>query len=232
MTPGWVGRIEHAPGRLTFTGALGSAGLHAHAAVQVLDLHTGAAVLRDRAGRECRVTGTAVIPTMIDHEILAAPGTIGSIAYLDPSTAEATEHTARLRARGADLSGAESWICLAPDSLHAADHRARLHPVLRLALDTAAGMINGPLPLPELAAAVGMSPSRLGHLFSEQLGLTFPVWRRWARLQHALSQVADGATLTAAAHGSGFADSAHLTRACRAMFGITPSQAVTALRPG
>ncbi|MFI7068160.1 helix-turn-helix domain-containing protein [Kribbella sp. NPDC050124] len=213
---------------MTFTGALGSAGLHAHAAVQVLDLQTGAAVLRDRAGRECRVTGTAVIPTMIDHEILATPGTIGSITYLDPSTPEATD----LRGRGTDVSGAEAWICPAPDSLHAADDPAQLHPVLRLALDTAAGMINGPLPLPELAAAVGMSPSRLGHLFQEQLGLTFPVWRRWARLQHALSQVADGTTLTAAAHDSGFADSAHLTRACRAMFGITPSQAITALRQG
>ncbi|MFI7068170.1 helix-turn-helix domain-containing protein [Kribbella sp. NPDC050124] len=71
-----------------------------------------------------------------------------------------------------------------------------------------------------------------GERAADQLGLAFPVWRRWARLQHALSQVADGTTLTAAAHDSGFADSAHLTRACRAMFGITPSQAITALRQG
>src|SRR4029453_7570842 len=110
-TPGWGGRVDHAPGRLTFSGVLGSAGLHAHAAVQVLDLHTGAAVLRDRAGRECRVTDTAVIPTRIDHEIPPIPGTIGSITSLDPSTDEAPEHTARLRARGTDLSAAETWIC-------------------------------------------------------------------------------------------------------------------------
>lgn len=56
----------------------------------------------------------------------------------------------------------------------------------------------------------------------------YSVWRRWLRLQHALAAVQAGASLTAAAHAAGFADSAHLTRSCRAMFGITPSTGVRA----
>ncbi|MEV4188993.1 helix-turn-helix domain-containing protein, partial [Streptosporangium canum] len=87
---------------------------------------------------------------------------------------------------------------------------------------------DGPLLLGELAARAGVSASRLGHLFAEHLHLSYPAWRRWARLLHAIEQVRRGATLTEAAHAAGFADSAHLTRTCRAMFGITPSQALAA----
>ncbi len=58
--------------------------------------------------------------------------------------------------------------------------------------------------------------------------MPYPVWRRWLRLQLALNAIQSGASLTAAAHAAGFADSAHLTRSCRAMFGITPSEAARA----
>jgi AraC-like DNA-binding protein len=86
--------------------------------------------------------------------------------------------------------------------------------------------------LSDLADRVGLSTSRLGHLFAEQVGVPYPVWRRWLRLQQALVTVQRGASLTTAAHASGFADSAHLTRSCRAMFGITPTEAVRAAGVG
>ncbi|MFI0448871.1 helix-turn-helix domain-containing protein [Actinomadura sp. 6N118] len=83
-----------------------------------------------------------------------------------------------------------------------------------------------PIRLEAVAAQVGLSASRLRHLFTEQLGLPFTACVRWARLQAAMHTVRDGGTLTAAAHAAGFADSAHLTRVFHAMFGLAPSTAI------
>lgn len=73
------------------------------------------------------------------------------------------------------------------------------------------------------ARSLGLSSSRLGHLFSAQVGLPFRPYALWLRLQGALAYLARGANLTEAAHGAGFADSAHLTRTFRRMFGVAPS---------
>ncbi|SEG84712.1 AraC-type DNA-binding protein [Thermomonospora echinospora] len=100
------------------------------------------------------------------------------------------------------------------------------------ALDRAVTLLpqltGGPIRLPEVAAAVSLSPSRLRHLFSERLGLPFTAYVRWVRLRATMHTVREGGTLTQAAHAAGFTDSAHLTRVCRAMFGITPTQAARA----
>ncbi|MBK8724679.1 MAG: helix-turn-helix transcriptional regulator [Holophagaceae bacterium] len=73
------------------------------------------------------------------------------------------------------------------------------------------------------AQAQGLSASRLGHLFSAEVGVPFRPFALWLRLQGAFGHLAQGSNLTQAAHEAGFADSAHLTRTFRRMFGITPS---------
>jgi AraC-like DNA-binding protein len=84
-------------------------------------------------------------------------------------------------------------------------------------------MLDQSVHLGQVAAAVGISASRLGHLFSDELGLPFRAYVRWARLQRAIDHARQGSTLTDAAHAAGFADSAHLTRVCHEMFGLAPS---------
>jgi AraC family transcriptional regulator len=79
------------------------------------------------------------------------------------------------------------------------------------------------LPLAELAAAVGLSPSRFAHLFRAHTGLPVRRYLLWLRLGDALQQLTQGVSLTTAAHAAGFADSAHFSRTFRAMLGITPS---------
>ncbi|MGV9925220.1 helix-turn-helix transcriptional regulator [Nocardia rhamnosiphila] len=91
-----------------------------------------------------------------------------------------------------------------------------------------AGAAGFPPTLGELAAAVAISPSRLSHLFSQHVGLPYAAWRRWTRLQLASRTVRTGGTLTEAAHAAGFTDSAHLTKTCRDLFGITPTEALAA----
>lgn len=83
----------------------------------------------------------------------------------------------------------------------------------------AAGTVSGT----KLAAIVGISASRLTHLFSQQVGIPLRRYVLWSRLQLAITRVQAGDDLTGAAHGAGFADSAHLTRTTREMFGLPPS---------
>lgn len=77
--------------------------------------------------------------------------------------------------------------------------------------------------LRQAAGIAGLSPSRLSHLFVEQTGLSFKTYLLWIRLTRAVGLMAEGDTLTAAAHGAGFADSAHFSRTFRRMFGIAPA---------
>jgi len=74
--------------------------------------------------------------------------------------------------------------------------------------------------LSEAASYMGLSPGRARHLFVEQTGLPLRTYLLWLRLVRAVELYAAGASLTDAAHGAGFADSAHLSRTFRRMFGI------------
>jgi AraC-like DNA-binding protein len=68
-----------------------------------------------------------------------------------------------------------------------------------------------------------LSPDRLRHLIREQVGIPLRRYRRWARLLSAVEALRDTASVTAAAHTSGFADSAHLSRVFRDSFTFPPS---------
>jgi AraC-like DNA-binding protein len=87
----------------------------------------------------------------------------------------------------------------------------------------AAQQLDTPVSLADAAAFSALSASRLRHLFVEQTGLPFKTYLLWLRLTRALEAFASGAPLTEAAHASGFADSAHLSRTFRRMFGVAPS---------
>jgi len=74
--------------------------------------------------------------------------------------------------------------------------------------------------LSDAAKFIGLSPGRARHLFVQQTGLPFRTYLLWLRLMRAVEIYVGRASLTEAAHGAGFADSAHLSRTFRRMFGI------------
>ena len=74
-----------------------------------------------------------------------------------------------------------------------------------------------------MAAAVGVSTSRLTHVFSSQIGIPLRTYARWLRLVTATERLADGCNITEAAHAAGFADAAHFSRTFKEMFGLAPS---------
>ncbi len=77
--------------------------------------------------------------------------------------------------------------------------------------------------LAQAARAAHISPSRLTHLFSAQVGIPFRRFVLWLRLRRAAEHVWRTGSLTEAAHAAGFSDLAHFSRVCRATFGVAPT---------
>jgi len=76
--------------------------------------------------------------------------------------------------------------------------------------------------LEDAAQLACLSNSRFRALFAREVGLPFRRYRLWRRMAHVAQSVSQGASLTDAALGAGFSDSAHLSTAFKAMFGIAP----------
>ena len=83
--------------------------------------------------------------------------------------------------------------------------------------------VRAPVSLADAAAAATLSPSRFRHLFVQETGTSFRAYLLWLRINVAVEAAMAGASWTEAAHEAGFADSAHLSRTHRRMFGIEPT---------
>lgn len=83
--------------------------------------------------------------------------------------------------------------------------------------------IRGPIRLADAAEAAALSPSRFRHLFVQETGAAFRAYLLWSRLNVAIECSMAGGSWTEAAHEAGFADSAHLTRTFKRMFGMNPA---------
>ena len=86
--------------------------------------------------------------------------------------------------------------------------------------------LDSPLSLQDAANVAYLSPSRFRHLFVAQTGVSFRAYLLWARVEAAVGAAMKGQSWTAAAQDAGFADSAHLRRTCRRMFGFAPAALV------
>ncbi|WP_063833502.1 helix-turn-helix transcriptional regulator [Streptomyces sp. NRRL F-5727] len=226
MEQRWDGSVVLEAGRLLFRGRLGTTHAHAHAAVQVVVVRSGTVELADRYGGRLAVSA-AVIPSRATHS-LHAEDAQGTVAYYDSDS-----HVGRaLRSRFPTAPGdrVTDWTAAAvqsacpPDAPGGGRAAAAPHPAVGRAIDRVRSRLHGPVTLEEVATALHLSPSRLGHLFAEELGLPFPAYVRWVRIRRAIELVRSGATLTQAACGAGFYDSSHLTRVVHEMFGMAPSQ--------
>ncbi|MEQ1439755.1 AraC family transcriptional regulator [Fontimonas sp. SYSU GA230001] len=78
--------------------------------------------------------------------------------------------------------------------------------------------------LTELAQRYGLSPSRLAHLFTEQVGLPMSQFLLWMKMRQAVAMIQGGRSLTEIAQACGFSDSSHLTRTFKNFYGIQPSR--------
>lgn len=85
--------------------------------------------------------------------------------------------------------------------------------------------------LAELGQQVGAGERTLSRLFRSQTGMTFPQWRTQLRLQHALTMLATGASITVVAADCGFATPSAFSHTFREAFGASPSSYRRSLAP-
>lgn len=78
--------------------------------------------------------------------------------------------------------------------------------------------------LARLAAGAGVHPVHLARQFRRHYRCSVSDYARALRLAAAVAGIAAGQGLAEAAHGAGYTDQAHLTRACRQELGLTPGR--------
>ena len=213
---------------------------HSHHAIQITLALAGDFELRTA---DERVTGPAVAVAPDASHIFNAAGRVAFL-FAEPESAIGQALLATAFQGSALASLPERAIAAELDALSSAfqsgaDDRT-LIAIGRSILSALAGPVASPAPhprveamrtyalanlekslsLPEAASAACLSPDRARHLFVERTGLPFKTYVLWLRIRRAVEIYAGGASLTNAAHGAGFADSAHFSRTFRRTFGL------------
>jgi AraC-like DNA-binding protein len=238
----WQGSALLRSGVLAFTGSIGATDRHAHHAVQIITAATPVTVVDEDGNRN---RGTEVtVPADASHWIETGAAR-GSTVFLDPEsaagrvahhraldvgwTADAVLGRAGDRGERSDGRWRRRLADVVDDLINQltptpAGEQPDRHAAVRAAMDLLPSLVGaGAVRGTEVAAHVHVSTSRLTHLFTDQVGIPLRRYVLWLRLRIAITRVQAGDDLTDAAHAAGFADSAHLTRTCRDMFGLPPS---------
>lgn len=235
--------------RVLYIGPGLPATLHAHHATQVCIPLSGTIRLRPGPPAPWQEYSGALIPADQPHDSDVAVDLLATF-WLRPGVADARKRmpcttSQRIipleRQPLADLlpkflaCWSQRWAPDRADSLLSETLRAlsRRRPfdtrldsrVVRIMEIVGSGRLGSPW-LPELAASVALSPSRLEHLFRSEVGISLRRYLLWQRLQWAVRELASGSSVTRAAHSAGFSDTAHLSRTFRRMLGFTPSSAL------
>lgn len=245
-----LGRYFLWPGRLLYVGRGGRSALHQHHLVQ-LGVSLGRAVrIRSSPHAAYRSYTSFLIDADVPHHLVAVGRRPKVFIWIDPESRQG--RLLRKRASKERIQPLAPSSPMGPSLVDiAAPHlservttctaaAALVDALLRSVLPSASPSpadervqracaliehgIHGEMPtVPDLAAAVFLSPSRLMHLFSEQMGLPIRRYALWQRMTAALRHLARGQTLTYAALEAGFSDAPHFSRTFRQMFGTAPS---------
>lgn len=226
----WSGSALLSAGFGVLRGAIGDSALHAHYAHQLVIALEGEIGVAFPTG-PLRAAGIA-IPAGLPHCVCAEQALL---VYLDPLSLEGA---ALFQPAATAALPLEPGLCglLLAAAAQGQPLRSVLQGALGLASPSApdarmaavadalrAGVTEGGVGRLQLAELANISPSRFSHWFVEQTGLPLRSYRKWLRLEMALHRLAHGGNLTTAAHAAGFADSAHLSRTFREMFGMNPA---------
>src|SRR5262245_22575469 len=244
VVPGGI-RAKAWPPVLATRGPGSQSELHAHHAIHFILAVEGEICVRTLdSGPWLRAAGVLTAPDIL-HAVDAG-GVEVVVVFMDPESdsgamfqqafqgpmrlIDSAERAALMH--GADASvfvrdGADEWSRGAARilGLDPPNGRRPVHPRVRKLLSLLRdGRFEDDVSLDALAEAVGLSPSRLMHVFTESIGIPLRPYLSWLRLQRAAAAIVSGkASLTEAAHAAGFADAAHMSRPFKRALGVAPS---------
>lgn len=220
---------------------------HSHQAIQVVFGLDAPILLRGSEGEEWTSHRLAIVPSRQPHSLDATASSYGCVVLLEPETREGRALTERYLEHGIASIDAPYLAELIPSIFEAWQARpdpavvtSAIWAIVRALtggvepsiitdprIERAVAFINahiGEAPtLQEVAREANLSPSRFRHLFVEQTGMALRPYMLWRRFLRVWELLMEGGSLSAAAHAAGFADSAHLSRTSKRMFGLPPS---------
>jgi len=245
-----IGRVLMWKGASVWIGRdTGQAQPHAHHAIQITLAPAQPVRLKAGGDLDWQALSAAIVMPDRPHQF-DGRGEAVAMVFVEPETLAGRALLARHG--GADLSPLhDDALHALATALHAAFNARAADAVLvaraRQVIDHLAGQTPAPTPvdsridaaldwlrarldrditLAQAAAIAHLSPSRFRHLFVEQTGISFRAYLLWARVEAAVGAGMAGSSWTQAAQSAGFADSAHLSRTCRRMFGLAPTMLV------
>jgi AraC-like DNA-binding protein len=221
--------------------------LHAHHALQIVFGRDARIRLRTAENEDWTEYPSAIIPSRQPHSLDATGASYAAVILLEPETNEGRALTELHLQRGiasiddpsvTRLMGAllEGWLAQpsARSVSQAIRHIVQIltrgvqpavvtDPRIEKAIAYINSHLDASLSLNEVAGEAYLSPSRFRHLFVEQTGMGLRPYILWRRFLNVWETLMAGESISTAAHRAGFADSAHLTRTSRRMFGLPPS---------
>jgi AraC-like DNA-binding protein len=234
-------------GGAIFVGTAGAFPVHFHQAIQICFLFEGRIRLRANNQDPWLECDLAIVPSQQTHAMDGLRTHYGATIFVEPETREGRVLTEcfhrhciaeihrvtvknvlpmllaavlQRRGRPAIVEQARRVVQLLTQHTEpAALSDERILRAVRYINDR----LSAPITLTEVARVACLSPSRFRHLFAEQTGMALRQYILWRRFVSVWEYRMNGESLSTAAHAAGFADSAHLTRTSRRMFGIPPS---------
>jgi AraC-like DNA-binding protein len=223
----WAGEFVFGDSWALYRGRSADNSLHEHAAIQIV-FGAPVATVIDGDGHHHEGQILLIRP-LVAHAL--ASGEDVTILYVEPQSPLAFDLADR--ASDADISiiaepgflkfdARKSISCWANEIAgRMANAAAPIDSRLQQALQALAEE-PGAIRIEDAAHRSGLSESRLRALAAKQLGLPLSTWLIWRKLERAARALSESASLADAAAVGGFADQAHLARAMRRMFGVTP----------
>ena len=225
--------------RAVYLGVSPENDLHRHHAAQLCIGLEALLRVREAKNAEWFHTRAVLVPPDRPHEIDAGTGAIITI-YWEPESDDypfkelgptlrtfplSTEAVSVLASIGDTTPDPSDVWTRCGSALGLQRYRApeAVDPRVAVVLERIRQSPEQPHTLGSLAISVHLSPSRLSHLFSAQVGVALRRFIVWSRVRQAVRHALAGANLTQAAHAAGFADAAHMSHSFRGMFGFAPS---------
>ena len=235
-------------GGAVFVGTAGAFPAHAHQAIQLCFLFDGRIRLRPTDDDEWTDYDLALVPSRHSHGMDGSKVHPGATLFVEPETRDGRILTERylrdggiteldrapvhaavreLRAAALERRGARAVVERARAVIQAltqhTDPKVTSDERILRAVQYVNEHLAEPITLAQVARVAYLSPSRFRHLFAEQTGMRLREYILWRRFVSVWEHRMKGVSLSEAAHAAGFADSAHLARTSRRMFGIPPS---------